>query len=53
MDDRVKYYPPTDLFFGHNLSKIEAMEVPAFEEIDINDAIEFYQIKRYFDAETR
>lgn len=53
MDDRVKYYPPTDLCFGHNLSKIEAMAVPAFEEIDINDAIEFYQIKRYFDAETR
>lgn len=53
MDDRVKYYPPTDLFFGHNLSKIEAIEVPAFEAININDAIEFFQIKRYLDTGTR
>ena len=53
MDDRVKYYPPTDLFFGHNLSKIEAIEVPTFEAININDAIEFFQIKRYFDTGTR
>lgn len=42
MGDRVKYYPPTDLLFGHNLSKIEEMQIPAFEEIDINDAIEFF-----------
>lgn len=53
MGDRVKYYPPTDLLFGHNLSKIEEMQIPAFEEIDINDAIEFFQIKRYFDTKIR
>lgn len=53
MDNRVKYYPPTDLLFGHNLSKIEAIQIPDFEAIDINDAIEFFQIKRYFDMETR
>lgn len=53
MADRVKYFPPNDLFFGHNLSKIEIMQIPVFEEIDINDAIEFFQIERYFIAETR
>jgi len=53
MEDRVKYYPPTDLFFGHNLSKIEVIEIPNFEVIDINDAIEFFQIKKYLDTETR
>ena len=53
MDSRVKYYPPTDLCFGHNLSKIETLQIPSFDEIDINDAIEFYQIERYFDTNTR
>ena len=53
MDKRVKYYPPKDWLFGHNLSKIETLQIPVFEAIDINDAIEFFQIKRYFDAETR
>ena len=53
MDDRVKYYPPTDMLFGHNLSKIERLQVPKFESISINDAIEFFQIKKYFDTGTR
>ena len=50
MDKRVKYYPPNDWLFGHNFSKIETLQIPVFEAIDINDAIEFFQIKRYFDA---
>ena len=53
MEDRVKYYPPNDWLFGHNLSKIETLQIPDFDTIDINDAIEFFQIKRYFDTETR
>ena len=53
MDDRVKYYPPTDMLFGRNLSKIERLQVPKFESISINDAIEFFQIKKYFDTGTR
>ena len=48
MNDRVKYYPSNDLCFGHNLYKIETMEIPSFDEIDINDAIEFFQINKYF-----
>lgn len=53
MDDRVKYYPSNDLLHGYNLSKIETLQIPSVNEININDAIEFFQIKRYFDAETR
>lgn len=53
VDDRVKYYSSNDLLFGHNLSKIETMEVPELKDISINDAIEFLQIKKYFDQGTR
>ena len=53
MKERVKYYSQEDLLFAHNLSKIELLQIPAFESININDAIEFYQIKKYFDTETR
>lgn len=50
---RVKYYPSNDFFFAHNFSKIEVIQIPELEEININDALEFYQIKRYFDENTR
>lgn len=53
MDNRVKYYPPNDFLYGHNFSKIEALQIPAFDSITINDAIEFFQIKRYFDTGAR
>lgn len=53
MNDRVKYYPSNDLFFGHNFSKIEALTIPSLETININDAIEFFQIEKYFKAGTR
>ncbi len=51
--DRVKYYPSNDYLFGHNFTKIEVIEIPDFNEIDINDALEFYQISKYFDENTR
>lgn len=51
--DRVEYFASNDFLYGHNLSKIEVMEVPSFESVTINDAIEFYEIKRYFDEGTR
>lgn len=35
------------------LSKIETMAIPNYDNIDINDAIEFYQIKRYFDDDIK
>ncbi len=53
MKKRIKYYPSNDLLHAHNLTKIEVIQIPRFENIDINDALEFYQIKRYFDEKTK
>lgn len=53
MNGRVKYYSSNDLMYGHNLSKIETLQIPAADKIDINDAIEFFQIEKYFDGGTR
>lgn len=50
MDDRVKYYEHDDTYSGYNLSKIEKLPIPKFEEIDINDAIEYSQISLYFNT---
>lgn len=47
--ERVQYFSSNDFLFGLNLNKIETMSIPLFDTIDINDAIEFYEIKRYFD----
>ena len=49
MDDRVIYYPAENLCCGHNLSKIETMDIPPFESVAVNDAIEFFEICKYFD----
>ena len=46
MNNRVKY--KDDLFDGLHLDKIEILEIPRMEDITINDAIEFYEINRYF-----
>ncbi len=51
--DRVKYYPSNDLLYGHNFTKIEVIEIPDFNDIDMNDALEFYQISKYFDENAR
>lgn len=51
--DRVEYFEANDVFYGHNLNKIETIVIPDISEIGINDAIEFYEIKRYFDEGTR
>lgn len=51
--ERVEYFSSNDVLYGHNLSKIEEMPIPLFENISINDAIEFFEIKRYFDEGTR
>lgn len=53
IEDRVVYFETNDIFFAHNLSKIETMAIPELCQIDINDAIEYYEIKRYFDIGTR
>lgn len=48
-EERVKYYGRDDWAYGHNMQKIEKMTIPDIEDIDINDAIEYYEIKKYFD----
>ena len=53
MKDRVKFYSENDLCYGWHLDKIATIEIPDISEITINDAIEFYEIKRYFDAGVR
>lgn len=53
IEDRIEYFKSNDIFFGHNLSKIETMTIPELSQMDINDAIEYYEIKRYFDEGTR
>lgn len=52
-ESRVKYYESNDNFYIYNLTKIESIEIPSFDAIDINDAIEFFEIKSYFDKGTR
>ncbi len=53
MKDRVKYYQSNDVLFGHNFTNIEVIEIPDFNSIDINDALEFYQIGKYIEENTR
>lgn len=47
--NRVVFYEPNDLAYGLYLEKIATITVPSITEITINDAIEFYEIKKYFD----
>lgn len=51
--ERVHYLSHDDLLYANNLDKIEAMQIPDLQEITINDAIEYYVIKKYFDVGTR
>lgn len=53
MKDRVKFYSENDLCYGWHLDKIATIEIPDVDDITINDAIEFYEIKRYLDAGVR
>lgn len=53
MFDRVEYYAPGDFLYAMGLRRIETILVPEFSEVDINDAIEFFQIHKYFKDGTR
>lgn len=46
---RVKYYGPQDLLYGYKLNRIEQIDISDDSLVDINDAIEYFEIKRYFD----
>ncbi|WP_312104104.1 hypothetical protein [Pygmaiobacter massiliensis] len=47
--NRVQYFESNDCLYGLNLDRIENLTIPKISEIDINDAIEFYEIKKHFD----
>lgn len=47
-DKRVKYFDTNDLMCGYNLEKIIYMDIPQYDDIEINDAIEYYEIHKYF-----
>ncbi len=47
-DERVIYYGGGDMCYGLGFDKIETLAVPTFESIDINDAIEYFQLHKYF-----
>lgn len=46
--DRVKYYGTGDYARGLNFGKIIFIEVPEYSRITINDAIEYFEIQKYF-----
>ena len=43
------FWNSNDMAYGRKLEKIETMAIPEYDSIDINDAIEFFEIKKYFD----
>lgn len=53
MKNRVKFYSHIDMCYGLHLNKIETIEIPNINNVNINDAIEFFEIKRYFDDGAR
>ena len=46
--ERVIFYDKNDLLYGYGLEKITTMELSQYDNIDVNDAIEYYQIYKYF-----
>ena len=48
-NERTVFYDRNDMCYGMGLSKIESLTLPELGSIGINDAIEFFEIKRYFD----
>ena len=52
-NERVRFFDSNDMMYGYKLDKIVSLEIPKISQIDINDAIEFYEIKRYFDNGVR
>lgn len=47
--NRAVFLEKNDMGYGTGFDRIEILQIPEFEEIDINDAIEFFELKRYFD----
>ena len=53
MKERVKFYSENDWCYGWHLDKIETIEIPNINDVTINDAIEFFEINRYFENGVR
>ncbi|CAM4499710.1 hypothetical protein FHS16_005586 [Paenibacillus endophyticus] len=53
--NRVKFYSINDLLYGHNLKNCESslndFDLGLRDVTDVNDIIELYNIKKYFDNE--
>lgn len=49
--DRITFYKHDGPYFGYQLVDFPAMSVPDFAAVTINDAIEYYQIKQFFDQD--
>lgn len=47
--ERIKFYSSNDMLYGYGIDRISTMMIPEFSDIDVNDALEFYNIKKYFD----
>lgn len=50
---RIKYYSKSGYFNGFGIERIDSMEIPEYDKIDINDAIEYREIRQYFDEGLR
>lgn len=51
--DRIRFLKRNDFCYGMGMEKIETIEIPELNDITINDAIEFFNIKQYFDDGAR
>lgn len=53
ISERARFFDPGDLAFGWGLNRVETLPVIELGQLEINDAIEYYEIKQYFDNGTR
>jgi hypothetical protein len=51
--ERAIFFERNDLCYGMGFERIESLEIPEYEAVTINDAIEFNEIKRYIDDGAR
>ena len=53
ISERTRYFEPDDLAFGWGINRVETLPILELDQLGINDAIEYYEIKQYFDSGTR
>lgn len=52
-EERVVYYNIGDMCYGMGFSKISNMTIPDLSQVSINDALEYYEIHKYFEDGAR